>query len=133
MGGFGSGSRLRSEFATTSSFVRLSIRDFPRTPGFRALQGWANPVDLEISFVRDGMHYQWQLWPGYRTGTNVAPGPRPVPRKLWLSDTSAFVALTSTVPRFGGRRFWFVCPRSRCGRRCSVLYREPISNARAFA
>ena len=52
-----------------------------------------------------------------------------------LADESPrqFVPLVGTDPHFGGTRYWFRCPRPRCGRRCSVLYREQRSNARAFA
>jgi hypothetical protein len=31
--------------------------------------------------------------------------------------------LTSTTPRYGGRRWWFLCPR--CRRRCRCLYLPP--------
>ena len=31
--------------------------------------------------------------------------------------------LTSTTPRYGGQRWWFVCPS--CGRRCRCLYVPP--------
>jgi len=52
-----------------------------------------------------------------------------------VSDASPrqFVRLVETEPRFGGRRYWFRCPRGACQRKCSVLYRERHSNARAFA
>ena len=35
-------------------------------------------------------------------------------------DVEDYVEFTYTMPRYGGRRLWFVCPR--CGRRCGVLY-----------
>lgn len=50
-----------------------------------------------------------------------------------LSDASMIVQIADTSPNFGGRRLWFVCPRSACGRRCVVLYRPRSCNARAFA
>src|SRR5579864_2994908 len=38
------------------------------------------------------------------------------------------VPLTSTPCRYGGRRYWFICPMSRnekyCGRRVGVLYKN---------
>lgn len=51
-----------------------------------------------------------------------------------VSDASPrqFVGLVETEPHFGGRRYWFRCPRGSCQRKCSVLYRERHSNARAF-
>lgn len=41
------------------------------------------------------------------------------------SDTRAVrypVRLTATAPRFGGRRWWFLCPLPGCGRRVGKLY-----------
>ena len=35
-------------------------------------------------------------------------------------DVSAFVEFNYTLPNYGGRRLWLVCPH--CGRRCSALY-----------
>lgn len=32
------------------------------------------------------------------------------------------IYLTSTVPNYGGKRWWFVCPIQGCGKRVSVLY-----------
>src|SRR5262245_45735298 len=34
------------------------------------------------------------------------------------------VDLTSTVPRFGGLRWWFVCPQRGCRRRIGLLERD---------
>ncbi len=51
---------------------------------------------------------------------------------MWLSEDSMFVRLLKTPGRYGGIRYWFECPRPWCRRRCSVLYREWHSNARAF-
>lgn len=40
--------------------------------------------------------------------------------KQTLSDR---IELVTTATQFGGRRWWFSCPR--CGRRCGVLYLPP--------
>jgi hypothetical protein len=32
------------------------------------------------------------------------------------------VKMESTLCRYGGRRWWFICPNTRCGRRNSILY-----------
>lgn len=32
------------------------------------------------------------------------------------------IPLTLTTPRFGGERWWFLCPREECGQRVGVLY-----------
>lgn len=34
------------------------------------------------------------------------------------------VALTFTTCRFGGRRWWFICPNTHCNRRNSILYQS---------
>ena len=44
-----------------------------------------------------------------------------------------FVRLVSTMPRYGGFRIWFECPRQSCRRRCRVLLRPARTNARAYA
>lgn len=60
--------------------------------------------------------------------------PRTVPPRLpFTDDTKLTVKLAQTSPTFGGVRYWFLCPRSACRRRCAVLYRETRTNARAFA
>lgn len=41
------------------------------------------------------------------------------------------VATTYTVPNFGGRRWWFLCPFDECGRRVSKLHLPP--GARYFS
>ncbi|SRR5258708_4676754 len=45
------------------------------------------------------------------------------------SSMSQTVAVTTTRPHFGGRRYWFLCPMSRdgsrCGRRVGRLYLPP--------
>ena len=38
------------------------------------------------------------------------------------------VRLTTTTPHYGGKRWWFICPSSGCGRRVGVLY-----SGKAFA
>ena len=32
------------------------------------------------------------------------------------------IPLTYTMPHYGGKRWWFICPAEQCGRRVSVLY-----------
>src|SRR5687768_16736718 len=32
------------------------------------------------------------------------------------------VQMVSTPCRYGGKRWWFICPNTRCGRRNSILY-----------
>lgn len=42
------------------------------------------------------------------------------------------VPLVTTVPRFGGVRWWFRCPGKDCGRRVGVLYFPPGIGVRYF-
>src|SRR5882724_619324 len=47
------------------------------------------------------------------------------PRSIILHDypgKSLNVKLTTTQPYYGGTRYWFVCPRTGCGRRIAKLY-----------
>ena len=39
-----------------------------------------------------------------------------------LVDRAYHVRLSSTTCTFGGRRYWFLCPASGCGRRVAILY-----------
>lgn len=137
MGGFGSGSESRSWRFTTSEVRSLDIRgltqwdlfpelDRPLSPQFNA------PVELEIVALEDG-DYDAKVWVGTRTGYGLGIRENEVARSFWLAETSMFIQITDTRPHLGGRRFWFVCPRRDCRRRCRVLYREPHTNARAFA
>ena len=45
---------------------------------------------------------------------------REIPRDGTKRPTWGGFALTTTTPRFGGLRYWFLCPR--CGRRAGKLY-----------
>jgi len=42
-------------------------------------------------------------------------------RSIWILDTRQYITLESTACKFGGLRYWFVCPK--CSRRCLILYR----------
>ena len=45
---------------------------------------------------------------------------REIPKDGTRRTTWGGFALTTTTPRFGGFRYWFLCPR--CGRRAGKLY-----------
>jgi hypothetical protein len=112
-----SGSIRRSARFRDSGLYRLAIGDLDIAGGQPvgpALEG------VLLTTAADGeTHYQ--LTSSHR---EVVP--------QVLHDPAISIALTTTRPTFGGTRYWFVCPRRRCGRRCSVLYREPRTNVRAF-
>jgi hypothetical protein len=105
----------------------------PLTVLWDAMRGAPGGVgELEIE-AQEGGPYRVRAWPGFRTGYGISRGPAEVPRRLWISDRSMFVAVTATRPHYGGVRLWFICPRSDCARRCRVLYRPRRTNARALA
>ena len=43
------------------------------------------------------------------------------------TDYDYFVHLDTTPCHFGGKRWWFICPNTTCGRRCRILYLAPGS------
>jgi hypothetical protein len=134
MGGWGSGSARRSWIATTDTALRLDICMLSGTRSGQlfteVLSRDAPPmVEIEINALDDG-RYRFRPWIGTRTRYGWDPGE--IRRLDWLSETSLFVAIAASRANYGGIRLWFVCPRSGCGRRCGVLYREPDTNARAF-
>jgi hypothetical protein len=89
-------------------------------------------LDLEIVAGANGRHRLRGL-AGHRTAGRFDASPLALPWLSWLSEDSIFVEVESTPGRFGGKRYWFRCPRPSCGCRCSVLYREQNTNARAFS
>lgn len=127
MGGLGSGSLKRSWRMSTADVLRIDIRDVAATGALLSPHSVGKAfrrgeIALEMIACESGTAIR--MWRGYRLGHDV------------LHDALAgriFVRLATTAPRFGGRRFWFVCPRPECQRRCRILYRERDTNARAFA
>ncbi len=137
MGGFGSGSQARSWRSTTSDFVSIDSRGMSQSDLFPHLDRRL-PIDshspVELEFVaRENDSYDRRVWVGTSTGYGFDVGANEVGRSAWLSERSMFIRIVDTRPHLGGRRFWFLCPRSDCGRRCRILYRERNTNARAFA
>jgi hypothetical protein len=135
MGGFNSGSLRRSDIATTDVAITLSIARLKLLSSYSharmTLESDINAaVELEITAEEGGYHVC--SWLGTRTRYGFGDGTNEVQRSDWRSPDSMFIALTATRPNYGGVRLWFVCPRSDCGRRCGVLYREQHTNARAF-
>jgi len=133
VGGFNSGSRPRSEKSREDGLHRLSIRDVVRSFGAQLfsqhVQSMA-PSDsgVAVRAIEDG---------GYSLQILRDEGRATIPYGLAEARSSMsprqFISLIATKPHLGGTRYWFRCPRHSCGRRCSVLYREVGSNARAFA
>ena len=136
MGGWGSGSELRSSIATTAQAYKFDmsvLRETGLLDEFRRVlvQDPRAFVELELTAQREES-YLLRPWIGTRTGNGPGLEPTEVSRVAWLAETSLFVTVVSSVPNYGGLRLWFLCPRSNCRRRCRILYRERHTNARAF-
>lgn len=136
MGGIGSGSPRRSWIATTEEAITLPFSWLRMDPAVARLRQVLQHdstalVELEIAEAEQ-VGYRLRPWVGTRTKYGLPGDAGEVPRVKWLSETSFFVQLVATRPNYGGVRLWFICPRSSCGRRCAVLYREQRTNARAF-
>ncbi len=133
MGGFGSGNRYHWWRGTKKTTVEDSLRiDANR---------W-----MREGILRAGVHLlgsrQWTYSSGstFRVDCEVQTMDmgRPLLRLFyswtWNGDSQPqsedyHVALTATRPRFGGLRWWFVCPLVvkgvACGRRVGKLYLPP--------
>lgn len=133
MGGIGSGRKFESSLPVSRDFVRCDIAMLCRMGLFRSVSrdldapsllevelNGDDSAPLRVRIVRDSQtRYGWE---------DVG-----LPREHWISETSMFVEVATSRPNYGGVRFWFVCPRSGCERRCRVLYRPRYANARALA
>ena len=132
MGGLNSGSRPRSGRLTDDHLHRLSIGELRRAIG---VEHFARKVrelrtfEVGLAVRTDDDSYSVRFVRGDGAST-VSYG---LAEAQSLESPWAFVGLVETAPNYGGTRYWFCCPRLNCGRRCSVLYRERESNARAFA
>lgn len=142
MGGLNSGRSGRRSYALLDSdCVRVRFSDLRRAglipSQFDARLGSAVPLPAEVELNGDDhQELRARLSIGTDTGGSswIVPREGPhVPPVEWLSDASLFVRLTTTRPTYGGTRYWFLCPRRDCGRRCDALYRPKGCNARAFA
>ena len=138
MGGWGSGSQKRSFISTTADAYRLAITDLRHHECFEQLSGLLSSagtgdVELEICSAAEPGSYQVRVWSGSSTGYGLGISENEVDRRLWLSPDSLFIRMVATRPNYGGVRVWFVCPKSDCGRKCAVLYRQWDTNSRAFA
>jgi hypothetical protein len=117
MGGLNSGSIRRSSRLRDSELHRLAVRDIGDVlQGDKRIEWKAlvliTSADRETRFHLARRHVEIQQHP--------------------LLDPAISIELATSTPTFGGTRYWFLCPSGRCGRRCSVLYREQRTNVRAF-
>ena len=65
----------------------------------------------------------WEVCPPYRLRLHYTVTKRDGER----TDYDYYVDLDTTPCHFGGKRSWFLCPNTTCGRRCRILYLAPGS------
>ena len=133
MGGLNSGSQRRSEKVRNGQLLRLSMAGVRRALGAALMERRIEAMrpyeaGLAVRATCDGSH---------EVGIVRNEGPATIPygmaEALDVRSPRHLVPIAITQPSFGGVRYWFRCPRESCGRRCQVLYRERVSNARALA
>src|SRR5688500_12878730 len=112
MGGLGSGSSKRSSRLSTQEVESIDIRDVAATGVFARLENVQRagncplPV-LKMVATTDG------------TIVSLSRGSPSFDDELDRArHGERLVAMVATEPPFGGRRYWFVCPRPWCRRRC---------------
>ena len=125
MGGYGSGKRAwHTRKTTVEGCLALPVGLFKQ--GLSHGPGWGGTVQWSQGDKVTG-------WIGYRTvvascgtGVGIRLTYTTTDRRSGEKTESDYVIeTTSTLPYFGGRRRWFLCPS--CGRRCGKLYNPPGS------
>jgi hypothetical protein len=133
VGGLGSGRKFDSSLPVSRDFVPCDIATLSRIGLFRSIAAEPRlPSRLEVELNGDdssSLHVRIVRDAHTRYGNENAG----LPPEQWISQTSMFIEIATSRPNYGGVRFWFVCPRTGCARRCRVLYRPRDANARAFA
>lgn len=90
---------------TVEDCIRLDVRDLRRRgylfPGWSALWSWSSGPSIRIEVQAHAIVLSYS-----------SQG----------EDVRYSVGLTRTACHYGSDRAWFLCPATRCGRRCAVLY-----------
>ena len=118
MGGMGSGNYLRSGKQTTSSYLRLDVRDMQRKrllqPGTGFSRSWTcggrRVASIEVCVQA---HCVRLIYCHSRIGGE------------WVNEDYT-VVLDWSRCHYGGKRAWFRCPGRNCGRRVAVLYGDGL-------
>jgi hypothetical protein len=114
MGGYGSGRRWESK-DTTSSYRRFDARQLQRigylAPGLSFVWQW----------TRNGERVAWIQVRTEESSVILTYKSRRNDSEDWQSHEYS-VRVEWTTCHFGGRRAWFRCPASGCGRRVAILY-----------
>jgi hypothetical protein len=124
VGGFGSGRfGRRSARLIDQEMVRVSLSELRRMGLFNPVAGLpiSSVAGVELTGREKTQYARLLLGAPLQEDRNV-----PTPDKIVLR-------LEISPQPFGGHRVWFKCPRPKCGRRCSVVYRETCLGSRAFA
>jgi len=117
MGGPGSGSWYRwSKKVTVEECLSLDVNRWYRegllTPGLSFGRVWRRDnedeeeASISVRTYLDAVELSYTIWPGTEDAEKVR----------------YIVPITWTECNYGGRRPWFVCPNTRCGRRVGKLY-----------
>jgi hypothetical protein len=113
MGGYGSGRR-SSSTDTTSTYRRLDVRRWQREGLLVAGRsfGWHwSRNGAVVAFINVRAECDKVIL-SYKHRRNGGP---------W-NDEEYLVSIVWTPCNYGGRRTWFLCPGSGCGRRIAILY-----------
>lgn len=119
MGGIGSGRRA-GYGRTLDGLLDLDVRDLARSgwlvPGnqWKTEWFWGDDATANIDCISGDGFIRLE----YRVRESGG---------IW-QDVSERIDLTWTMPNYGGRRPWFICPG--CGRRCAVLYGDGFFRCR---
>ena len=92
-------------------------RDIDLEKAAEGYTSWHNNRNVETGRIG------WEVCPPYRLRLYYSVTKRDGQR----DDYDYYVRLDTTPCYFGGKRWWFLCPNTTCGRRCRILYLAPGS------
>jgi len=105
---------------TVDDAWRLDMAKFARDVDLETpAQGFSTWHSGRVETARIGL----EVCPPYRLSLHYTVTKRDE-RK---TDFDYYVDLDTTPCHFGGKRWWFLCPNTTCGRRCRILYLAPGS------
>lgn len=110
----------------TRPMAKNTCEEYPRLSIFR-LKEWGY-LDVPHTKAKISWENIWGRKDAIRLDIDLDPCIPSVhiSTRSGKNDLSYYVQLASDCCRFGGKRYWFVCPLSiagrYCGRRCAVLY-----------
>lgn len=117
MGGMGSGSWRRCNTKRTNlDYPRMSTGDLNIRGRGIAICHSGSWKCLRYGEVRASVRYEVDIFS------------KPLGVRVEYDDPASGdhrnykIGLTTTQPRYGGMRWWFICPAQGCGRRVGVLY-----------